>query len=152
MRLREKISVRGPDGRVESWSVVRHFGESGWYVELSDTRGRSWSGIDAGVFDAFRDLRQVPEAEGCLFLVAGARLDCWPTRMQSQMGGGNLVAAHLGPWKMVTGNLLTFILPSFQHKAFFHDVFSPAPASKVGTVEEQDAYRKQWIDRATRAS
>lgn len=150
MALREEISVRGPDGRVESWSVIRRFTESEWHVELSDDRGRLWEGVGEDLFEVFRGLRREAEAEGHLFLVAGARLDCWPSGMQGQMSAGALLSVHLGPWRMVTRNLLAFVLPSSRRKAFYRDVFSSAPVSKVGTVEEQEVYRERWIGMALR--
>ncbi|MDX6739372.1 hypothetical protein [Actinocorallia sp. A-T 12471] len=139
----EPIRVRTADGHIESWSAQRWFAEGTWHVELADPRGRLWKGAGPDVFDVFTDLRQEPEAEGRTFLVVGARLDCWPTGMSSQMSGGNLLALRDARWRMLLRNLLSFF-PSLGDRVLYRDIFAPAPARKVGTTAAQSTYRSHW--------
>lgn len=144
--LKEEISVLTRHGDVESWTVVAVAEDTGeWHVEASNNHGRVWTGSGEDLFRAFRVLREGPEAEGFRFLVAGARVDCWPTRMSAQMGGGVLLATrHRSATLMVIRNLLSLFLERLRYRY----IFSPAAASKVGTVAEQEAYMEKWLSRA----
>ncbi|GAA4628681.1 hypothetical protein GCM10023196_046060 [Actinoallomurus vinaceus] len=144
--LREEISVLTPHGDPETWSVVAVAEDSGeWRVEASDKNRRVWTGSGSDLFDAFRALRENPEAQGFRFLVVGARIDSWPTQMSRQMGGGaELVIRYRSPTLMLISNLLGYLRLRLPYRY----IFSPAPASKVGTVAEQDAYQEEWLRRA----
>jgi hypothetical protein len=146
--LKEEISVLTPHGDMQSWSVVAIGEDTGeWHLEVANSHGRVWTGSGEDLFEAFRVLREVPEAEGFRFLVAGARIDCAPTRMSAQMSGGVLlVTRYRSATLMVIRNLLSFVSARFRYRY----IFSPAAASKVGTVAEQDAYMEEWLSRALR--
>lgn len=144
-RLTEEISVLSPRGDVESWSLTAVGEETGeWRVEASDVRGGVWTGVGSHLFDAVCDLRAAPEARGFRFLIAGARVDSWPTSMSIQMHGGCLVLTRHRPARMVLTNLFRLLSRDSAHRY----VFSAAPASKVGTVAQQKAYREEWTHRA----
>ncbi|MCO5999849.1 hypothetical protein [Actinoallomurus rhizosphaericola] len=143
--LAEDISVLTPQGSVESWSLTAVGDDTGeWRVEASDGRGGIWAGVGEHLFEAVCDLRAAPEAAGFRFLIAGARVDSWPTSMSIQMHGGCLVAARHGPAGMVLKNLFCLLSRRSAHRY----VFSAAPASKVGTVAQQEAYQEGWTRRA----
>ncbi len=59
------------------------------------------------------------------------------------MGGGVYLVVRCGPALMVVRNVLGF----FSARFIYRYIFSPAPASKVGTVAEQDVYQAEWLSR-----
>lgn len=83
------------------------------------------------LFDALQQLRLQLEPLGWIPLCNGARTDCYPSGMARDMGGGNAV------YELVIG------------KAGRHPLLGllePSSPDKVGTVAEQDAYFRRWLD------
>lgn len=139
----EKISVLTVQGEIQVWSLLVVFEGSHCRLQMSNIGGDVWEGSAANLFKAFRILREEPEAQGTRFLVAGARLNCWPTRMSSQAGGVKVAAHYRSATLMVMQNIIGYVFPRY----IYRYIFSPAPASKVGTVAEQDAYQEEWTGR-----
>ncbi len=138
----EEISVRAPDGAVQAWSLqVSMNGHGDWRVRLSDSGDGEWEGDGHDVFDAFAVARSEPESRGFRFLVVGARPDCWPSGMRSQMDGGLQVYVH---YNSALQRLIHDLADVFSRRGLLRYVFAPAPISKVGTAQEQAAFRKRW--------
>lgn len=143
INLREEITVITDQSEKKVWPLSADFDGSEWCVRVASDTGGGWEGSGADLFDAFRALRKEPESQGIRFLVSGARVNFWPTPMSSQAGGGRVVAHYKSAVLMVAQNLIGYISPRFVYRY----IFSPASASKVGTVGEQDAYREEWMRR-----
>ncbi len=83
------------------------------------------------VFDALQQLRLRLEPLGWYPLCNGARVDCYPSGMARDMGGARAV------YVLIIGKA---------GRPPLVGTFEPAPRDKVGTVAEQDAYFKKWLD------
>lgn len=92
----------------------------------------SWTGAGPDVFEALRQLMRVAAADGALIGVTGARPNAWSSGMQRDMGCG----------------YSTYLLSTPQPPGRPPDVptLSPVDPSLVGTVEEQDAFHKIWLE------
>ncbi|WP_143228031.1 hypothetical protein [Actinomadura meyerae] len=142
--MKEGISVLVPHEGVLVWTLLADYENLKWKVEVNGGDGALWVGEGDDLFDAFRAARTEPERHGVRFLVVGARVDCWPTRMGSQMGGMK-IAVHRRPGvQMMIYNIISFFFPKINYRY----IFSSASLSKVGTVAEQDAYRRAWLRRS----
>jgi hypothetical protein len=109
----------------------------------------SWNGRDAALsldapdlglaltakgrdlFDALQQLRLQLEPLGWFPLCNGSRTDCYPSGMARDMGGASAV------YELTIGKAGRFPLVG---------LFEPALPDEVGTVAEQDAYFKRWMD------
>lgn len=81
------------------------------------------------LFDALILLRNELEAMNCLLLCAGARPDVYPSGMSRGMSGGRMA----------------YVCEIGKSASIIVDIFSPALAQDVGTVEEQMSFRQRWI-------
>jgi hypothetical protein len=84
------------------------------------------------LFDALQQLRkQALEPLGWVPLCNGARVDCYPSGLMRDMGGGMDVYVLSGRrWLRLRRPLV--------------GTFEPAPKESVGTVEDQDAYYERF--------
>lgn len=80
------------------------------------------------LFDSFLSLRRAAEAYDWKILCSGARKDAYPSP-RAREGGGRLV------YLLVTGQPATELV----------DMFSPASANLIVTVEEQEAFYNLWL-------
>jgi hypothetical protein len=83
------------------------------------------------LFDALQQLRLQLEPIGWIPLCNGARADCYPSGMARDMAGGTKV------YELVIGKA---------GRPPLVGLLEPASPDKVGTVAEQDAYFRQWMD------
>ncbi len=82
-------------------------------------------------FRALIELRKDLEAEGKLLLCGGARIDAWPVGMASNMGDGRYAyKLQIGRTPAVTDLV---------------DIFAPAEACDVGTLQQQFDHRERWF-------
>jgi len=81
------------------------------------------------LFAALQQLRLQLEPLGWIPLCNGARVDCYPSGMARDMGGGRSV----------------YILSSEPGRPPLVETFEPAPREKVGTVADQDASYQRWL-------
>ena len=85
----------------------------------------------ADLFDALTGLRRALDRHGTALLCAGARPDVYPSGMSRSMGSGRLASrSEIGR-------------PADPHPV---DIFAPATADQVDTVDAQIAYRQCWIE------
>lgn len=140
---RDLVAVRSPDGHIQRWSVTARALVTGrWRVMLTDGAGGEWVAESDDVFDGFAAVRKLPEGSGFRFLVVGARPEYWPTPMSSGMGGGFELWAR---YRCGLRNVFRTAIAGVSRGRGYRYIFSPAPASKVSTVEQQHAYREQWL-------
>ena len=83
------------------------------------------------LFDALQQLRLRLEPLGWFPLCNGSRTDCYPSGMARDMGGARAV------YELKMGKAGRFPLVG---------LFEPAPPDKVGTVSDQDAFFRKWLD------
>jgi len=83
------------------------------------------------LFAALTQLRIDAEAAGCRLLCNGARLNAYPSRMSSEMGGGRKV----------------YVLRSGHQarRSDMVDIFEPASIEDIATVQEQREFYAAWI-------
>lgn len=86
------------------------------------------------LFAALQQLRRSLEPLGWLPLCNGARVDCYPSGMAREMGGGTSV--YMLSAKRRFGRRLPLV-----------GTFEPAPKEAVGTVDDQDAYFELWLQK-----
>lgn len=85
------------------------------------------------LFAALQQLRKTLEQLGWFPLCNGARVDCYPSGMARDMGGG------AGVYMLSARRHLRRRLPLI-------GTFEPAPKEAVGTVDAQDAYYDRWLE------
>jgi hypothetical protein len=85
------------------------------------------------LFAALQQLRKAMEPLGWFPLCNGARVDCYPSGMARDMGGGASV------YVLSAKRHLARRLPLF-------GTFEPAPKESIGTVADQDACFRNWLD------
>ena len=95
----------------------------------------SLQGDGPDLFAALQQLRKTMEPLGWFPLCNGARVDCYPSGMARDMGGGNSVYML-----SARPSLLRRRLPLV-------GTFDPAPKESVSSVAEQDAYYERWLAR-----
>ena len=83
------------------------------------------------IFDALQQLRLKLEPLGWYPLCNGARVDCYPSGMARDMGGAQAV------YVLTIGK---------SGRPPVVGTLEPAPRDSVGTVAEQDAYFRRWLD------
>jgi len=88
-------------------------------------------GLD--LFAALQQLRKTLEPLGWVPLCNGARVDCYPSGMARDMGGGASV------YVLSAKRGLRRRLPLV-------GTFKPAPRESVGTVADQRAYCRRWLE------
>lgn len=87
--------------------------------------------VGADMFEALQQLRLRLEPLDLYPLCNGARVDCYPSGMARDMGGG----------------LRVYVLTIGQsERPPVVGTFDPADPGQVGTVAEQDAHYSRWLD------
>jgi hypothetical protein len=92
--------------------------------------GKPFLGQD--LFEALANLRRDLEKSHRRILCAGARVDVFPSAMCRSMGGGRKAYILRSGTPTKTGDLI--------------DIFDYAPPELVGTVEQQRANHRKWLD------
>jgi hypothetical protein len=85
------------------------------------------------LFAALQQLRKSLEPLGWFPLCNGARVDCYPSGMARDMGGG--ASVYVLKARRRLGRRLPLV-----------GTFEPAPKEAVGSVDDQDAYFKRWLE------
>ncbi len=84
------------------------------------------------LFDALLLLRERLESNNVKILCTGSRYDVYPSRMSIQMSNGRK-AYQLTLGKQAEENDVV-------------DIFTPASVEQIGTVADQRAFYKRWIE------
>jgi hypothetical protein len=101
-----------------------------WLLTVTSPDGESWAAEGPDLFRALRALRRILDPLGVRLGVNGARRDAWASGMQCDMGEGRVVY------------LLTEGQAGRPEQV---STLGPAPLSEVGTVDDQDQQREQWL-------
>lgn len=98
--------------------------------QSSELGEHQFSGID--VFECLCNLRRFLEEKGWRILCNGARFDAYPSGMSRDMSGGHKL----------------YIRKIGQHpqRSDLVKIFDKAEPEKIGTIEEQLSYYKQWLE------
>lgn len=111
----------------QQWAVY-YSEESPWRVSVVPPKGHAYEGDGSDLFEALRAARLRLQAEGVQLCCNGARINARPS-----------------PGYHANGALLIYLV-SKNRRSFSRDVYpllSPAPASKIATVGQQDEFWRQ---------
>jgi hypothetical protein len=125
------VKVRLQDSNIKELSI-KVSKRPPWWLSYGDFDGTPQRIEELDLFGALVVLRGSFEERGCRLLCAGARRDAWASSMSRDMGGGRKVnIVTIG--KHATLDTLV-------------DIFDYAEPELVGTVDEQRAYIRKWLD------
>jgi len=128
-RVVERITV-AIDGVETVWSLDQQATEgSYWTLVLTAPDGASWTGAAQGLWNAFVELRRQTDQLGYKLCCAGARVDVIMRKGRDWSNDGVYILSRR-------------TLLGIHHRALMMDY---APASKIGTVEEQEARYDRWL-------
>jgi hypothetical protein len=103
-----------------------------WIIEFySPTIGQHHSSGD-DLFESLSNLRSKLEQLNWFIMCFGSRIDTYPSRMSRQMSGGKKLY------------LLKMGEPANEQNLV--DTFEATSAEKIGTLAEQLAYYRQWLN------
>ena len=123
------VKIAGPEGVQPSTIAVTYDLLVSLSFAESDRPAVQFVARD--LFECMRLLRQHLEAESMILLCNGARVDAYPSQIARQMGAARRV------------HLTSLGRPTTREDLV--DIFGEAPADKIGSVEEQDAFHKEWL-------
>jgi hypothetical protein len=133
----ERVDVKLllPGGRVREQALYLTYGDS-YGIELDglEDAGEGHRFEDVDFFDCLKQLRIWLQGRGIRPLCNGARRNAFVSGMSSQMGAGRL-AYLVTPGQVPREEDLV-------------DIFGEAAPADVVTVEEQEAFIRQWYDGA----
>ena len=133
------VTVARSDGSVETVEIVLVEDYSDPIfpvgVRLSSSAFGDFQGWSLDYFEALRQVRRDLDHLGVLVLVNGARVDAWPSGLQSQQKGGRGLYLTGSPDALERGQVR---------------LLDPAELSEVGTVQEQDIAHERWVNRLER--
>jgi hypothetical protein len=125
------VKVLSPDGATEELPVEVSERRP-WWLAFRDPDGVTQRIEALDLFEALVAVRRSFEERGYRLLCAGSRPDIFASSMSRDMGGGRKI-------NIVTmgqqADLDTLV-----------DIFDYAGPDLVGTVEEQYAFRRKWLD------
>jgi hypothetical protein len=131
MTKEEQVRVRLPDGSLKVLRLVVSEAEP-WVIEYQDFDGtrHRLEGLD--LFGGLQQLCADFEALGCQVVCAGARPDVRPSGMSRSMSGGR--------------KAYVLQLGHQARREDLVDIFSPAEPNQVGTVAQQKAHYRKWLE------
>jgi hypothetical protein len=103
-----------------------------WRVVLKIPGCESAEASGRDLFESLVAVREQVAGSGWKVCVTGARVDAWPSRMSSQMGGGLLVYVHTMGVQAREKDL--------------RPIFDDAPCEVIGAVEDQRQFRARWLE------
>lgn len=136
------------DARVDLWNketdaVVGStfsFATNGAEVVLSLTasdEALTLTATGADYFDALQHVRRALEPRGWYPLCNGARMDCYPSGMARDMGMGLSVCVLSAK-------------PMLRRRPTLMGTFGAAAKEHIGTVADQDAHFRAWLEARAR--
>ncbi|MEA5115910.1 MAG: hypothetical protein VB050_17990 [Geobacteraceae bacterium] len=125
------IRLLKPNGEIVDIKV-KHTKTPPWSIETSFPQLQVIEFKGADLFECLCNLRSELDKMGLKMLCNGSRIDAYPSRMSRDMGGARKVyLLRMGQ----QGRLEDLV-----------ELFDEAPADKIGTVEEQKAFYRKWLD------
>ena len=134
----ETQAIRVVDGDAdEHWKLqwIDPPYEDEFVLTLVAPDDRSWSAQGWNMFEAFTNLRRQLDPMGLKLCCQGARIQTAISGMVADMGRGMAV------YRIEHGRVAA--------RRDLVGIFDPAPVDEIGTVEEQAAYREQWLEGPT---
>ena len=128
---RKAVRVLAPNGEIRDCEIeISGVPPCDIVFSGMDLETQNFTGED--LFDAFIQLRLELEKRGLLLLCAGCRPDVFPSGMSRSMGGGRKAyITHMDA-------------PS--PKTDLIDIFDYAGPERVGSVAQQKAFHKKWVE------
>jgi hypothetical protein len=124
-----QIKALLPDGSVVDTSAA-HSSEYPWDITFNGLGILDYTVKGKDLFSALATLRKHIESLDCRLLCAGARRDVHPSGMARSMGGARKA----------------YIFELGKPAHILVDIFSEASKEQVSTVDEQEAFHKEWIE------
>lgn len=98
-------------------------------IDLND---QSYSATSTDAFSALNKIRETTDKLGIRFLIQGTKPNCWPSGMAAQMSNGTKCYLHeMKPKQYQNSDLV--------------GTFDSVDISEVGTVDEQIAFKEEWM-------
>lgn len=123
-----RIVILNANGMTEQ-ATVHVSSDPPWEIWLESPAATNKRFVGEDLFDALKEMRKWFETKECLLLCAGARRDVYPSGMARSMGSARKAYVH--EMGKPTSHLV--------------DIFEPAEADQIGTVDEQEKFRREWI-------
>ena len=103
-----------------------------WFIDCIDPNGefKRFKGND--LFDCLCELRKTFQRNSWFILCNGVRIDSYPSGMSRDMGGAKKVYINKLGLRPERIDLVK--------------IFDEAPLDNIGTVDEQIAYHKLWLE------
>lgn len=102
------------------------------WVRVLRPDGESCEARGPDLWECLKGIRNTWEPLGVRICCNGSRLDCYPSAMTLQMGGGyKVIAREMGRPVTDLGAVVK--------------IFDPAELEQVGTVREQESYYRSWL-------
>lgn len=130
MTAATRLKIRLANGSTE-WAAADFSDSPRWQLQLTFADGRTVSVEQSDLFDCLVDLRKRLAEDGAIILCSGARRDVFPSGMARQMGGGRMA------YQLRLGQQA--------RRADLIDIFEPAEAAEIATVEDQRAFFDEWL-------
>lgn len=141
MKETEIIRAVNAAGAESNWTAETELNEGEFQLSISEPgTDRTWTSAGPDLFDCFNEIRRQVEPSGIRFCVSGARIDAYPSGMSREMGGGQIL--YILP-KPNLARKLIWIAGWRRRKKVY--IFSPAPCSLVGSVDQQEEYFDKQI-------
>jgi hypothetical protein len=125
------------DGRENEWRMLVE-GDGPWCLRLVSPGGVESTATGDNVFGALRAMRADVSSRGIIICCNGSRVDVRPSGLSASHGAWMVYVLRM--WRPPT---VRDLVPTFGY----------APAGRIGSVEEQDAYwarhlknRKNWLN------
>ncbi len=118
------------NGHEEEWALEAD--DRGQHLALKSPDGETWIAEGPNLWESFRQLRRSIEPLGLRLCCNGARINACVSRMGIEMGGGG-------------GVYLVKLGHPVRHRRQLVSLFGYAPARKVVTLTEQDAFYERWL-------
>ncbi|BBC33296.1 hypothetical protein SGFS_045900 [Streptomyces graminofaciens] len=136
--MSEEIPIRVQiDGREAIWKMLIE-GDGPWHLSLQSANGVESTAFGNNVFEALRSIRTQLFPRRIIICCNGARANVRPSALSASHGAWMIYTLHM--WRPST---VRDLAPTLSY----------APPSKIGSVEEQDAYwerhlrnRKNWLN------
>ena len=127
---KKEVKVQLKDGTTTKALIEVDLETPGWLnFKCSDLETREFHGDD--LYGTFNRLRAWIDKVGAKLLCNGARIDVAPSGMSRSMGGGR------------KSYVLRLSQPSRSDDLV--DIFEYAGPEKIGTMEQQQDYYKEWV-------
>ena len=132
MTAEREVRAIAPDGGFILYRIRYKQVYPRWTLSVISVEGSVTEYDGPDLYWAMQDWRRHLEQCGQTLLCQGARPAVFPSAMASDMGGG--IKAYVNQ------------LPPYRESLELIDIFDEASPEEVGTVQQQEDFRKQWAE------